>query len=184
MEYTLIFLFAVYLAFHKQINSWFRAPSQQPSQEAKASPSPKPKSLNIKWVLIGTGIFIYLLLLIIEKSGSTSRQPAIPALQAVVQRPTGSDSESNTEPDITLSPSPVILNRYSTGYDWKKADYQTKRQFCQTVAAAESKEFNHDFTADFYMNALDGFYDNSSDPNILGENINRVVGMTTAVAIS
>jgi len=97
------------------------------------------------------------------------------------QSPTATASDTN-QPEVIIKPSRVVFTEYSTGYDWKRADAQTKRQFCQTVANAESKEFNHDFTADFYYNALDSFYD-SSDSSILGENIHKVIGMTTSVAI-
>ena len=173
--FIIIFLVLIFNMERLGLTKLFNKKPTPPSTKSTSTP-------NIKWILVGSGIFICLLLLIIENSGSISRQPTVPDSQAVIQSPAVSDLKSNTESDITVSPSHVILSRYSIGYDWKRADYQTKRQFCQTVAAAESKEFNHDFTADFYLDALDGFY-SSSDPSVMKENINRVVGMTTAVAI-
>ncbi len=85
--------------------------------------------------------------------------------------------------DNTPKTSKVIFSKNSNGYDWQRADSQSKQQFCETTATAISKEFNRDFTADFYYNALDSFY-NSSDANILNENIDQVVGLTTSAAIA
>jgi len=110
-----------------------------------------------------------------------SQSPSI-ASQQTAQTPVVADSD-NSPSDVMTKSRAVVFTRNSSGYDWQRADSQTRRQFCQTTAIAESKEFNHDFTADFYYGALDAFY-NSSDPNILGENIHTVVGLTTSAAIS
>ena len=112
-----------------------------------------------------------------NNSNTTFESPSrsIPSQQAI-------QTPATTGTDNTKS-SAVIFTSSSNGYDWEKADYQTKQQFCQTTAAAESKEFNHDFTADFYYSALDSFY-SSSDPNILNENIHQVIGLTTSAALT
>jgi hypothetical protein len=91
----------------------------------------------------------------------------------------GSDEQSN---GMTKTEK-VVFTKDSNGYDWQRADLQTRQHFCETIATAESKEFNRDLTADFYYGALDSFY-NSSDPNILNENIHHVVGLTTSAAIA
>ncbi|HEY5296818.1 MAG TPA: hypothetical protein VIK59_02735 [Verrucomicrobiae bacterium] len=110
-----------------------------------------------------------------------SQSPPIPSQQAV-QTPVVAVPD-NKQSDVMPTPSTVVFTRNSNGHDWQRADFQTRQQFCQTIAAAESKEFNRDFTADFYYSALDAFY-TSSDPNILGENIHTVIGLTTSAAIS
>ena len=98
------------------------------------------------------------------------------------QPPVVGNSDIN-QSDAIPKPSTVVITRYSTGFDWRRADIQTRQQFCQTIATAESKEFNHDFTADFYYDALASFYD-SSDPKILGQNIHSIVGLTTSAALA
>ena len=114
---------------------------------------------------------------------SVENQSASIPSQQTAQAPVVVADSDNRQSDVTPKPSTVIFTRNSNGHDWKRADFQTRQEFCQTIADAESKEFNHDFTADFYYSALDAFY-NSSEPNILGENIHTVIGLTTSAAIS
>lgn len=90
---------------------------------------------------------------------------------------------NNQESNIMQKTGTVIFSKDSNGYDWQRADSQSRQQFCETIATAMSKEFNHSFTAGFYYNALDSFY-NSSDANILNENIHQVIGLTTSAAIA
>jgi hypothetical protein len=112
---------------------------------------------------------------------SESQSPPISS-QQTVQTPAVVNSD-NSQSDAVTKTGAVIFTRNSNGHDWQRADFQTRQQFCQTIAAAESKEFNHDFTADFYYSALDSFY-SSSDPNILNENIHQVIGLTTSAALA
>ena len=109
-----------------------------------------------------------------------SLPPPIPSQQTA--QPPDIAGTNNTQSGVITKPNPVIFTRNSNGHDWQRADFQTRQQFCQTIATAESKEFNHDFTTDFYYSALDSFY-NSSDPNILGENIQTIIGLTTSAAL-
>jgi ankyrin repeat protein len=92
-------------------------------------------------------------------------------------------SSNNEQSSVMTKANTVVFTKDSNGYDWQRAGLQTRQQFCETIAAAMSKEFKHDFTADFYYGALDSFY-NSSDPNILKQNIHQVVGLTTSAAIA
>jgi hypothetical protein len=121
-------------------------------------------------------------------SSSTSDSPQQPV--PVVVPETNSNAlapvtESITNDETNAAPQtfPVIFTKDSNGYDWRRANFQSRHQFCETVAEAESKEFNHEFTADFYYGALDSFYD-SSDPNILEQNIHQIVGLTTSAAMA
>lgn len=77
----------------------------------------------------------------------------------------------------------VTFTRSITGYDWQRADAASKRQFCDTIAPAMSKEFKRDFSGDFYLEALDSFY-KTSDPNVLKQNIHSVVGLVTSAAMN
>lgn len=96
---------------------------------------------------------------------------------------TGTEVDSHSEQFSVMKKTyPVSFTKDSNGYDWQRADSQSRQRFCETTAAAINKEFGRDFTADFYYSALDSFY-NSSDANILKENIHSVVGLTTSAAI-
>ena len=95
--------------------------------------------------------------------------------------PSASSRNTNYRPSHSNGGN-ITLTRYSTGYDWQRADLQTKRRFCEIVAAAISKEFRREFSGDFFHDALDTFYE-SSDPALLKQNINEIIGLTTAAAL-
>ena len=144
-----------------------------------------------KGFLVSTGIIaLFILIVGSNHNGDSSdnsnenaenQSPSISS-QQIAQAPITADSV-NKQSDVMTKPNTVVFTSNSNGHDWKRADFQTRQEFCQTIASAESKEFNHDFTADFYYSALDAFY-NSSDPSILDENIHTVIGLTTSAAIS
>ena len=98
------------------------------------------------------------------------------------QQPESANSQPANPNLGKTTPSSGTLARFSTGYDWKRADDATKREFCDKMATAMSREFHRSFTGDFFYSALETFYD-SSDPNILREKVIEIVGLTTTAAI-
>jgi len=90
-------------------------------------------------------------------------------------------------PTVTASmpslPAKVVFNTWSNGHDWQKADFRTRMSYCERTATALNGHFHSNFTGEFLYGALDAFY-NSSDSNILKQNMHEVVGMTTAVALN
>jgi hypothetical protein len=160
------------------------------SQESSHTPQePKPEtSPRIAHPKVAIAIAAALIILaLIAFSTNSSKAPITSTDQttdfqqssvSAIPEQTGQVAATTTPP-----PSTTTSRKLNNGYDWQGADFQTRQEMCKTIAAAESKEFNHDFTADFYYSALDNFY-SSSDPNILNENIDKTVGIITSMELS
>jgi hypothetical protein len=94
-------------------------------------------------------VIVFLAIVILVNSISDPFKP-----EKVIISDTSSIADPLKPRRVTISDTQVTFTSASNGHDWRRADQDTKRKYCERMATTMSQNFKRNFTADFFMGAL------------------------------